>query len=332
MAQKKLVTLRETKPVAFQAAPSWMPPPGAVDALITTGQCELAYDGPFQVEVLLRYLGRDPENLAEQVSGRSYRRFVPAGGGQVPVRLEFLAQSCRVGVPPGLAAEAAREALERVAALCGLGQPLKEFYAGVAGHPVLGPLAASLDGVRMPQVPSLWEALCWAVIGQQINLTFAYRLRNAFIALGNGCVEVTGELLPFPTPKQVLGIPGEAWRKALFSRQKHEYLLGLAEAFNSGELEEKSLAALPPDAAAARLLERRGLGPWSVGYALLRGLGHLDALPVGDAGLKGALHRFFSLPEPPGPVEQERLMEPFRPWRGLATYYLWQALGQARGG
>ncbi len=57
----------------------------------------------------------------------------------------------------------------------------------------------------------------------------------------------------------------------------------------------------------------------------MRHLGHVDALPVGDAGLRAALRVQFGLSEPPDVDEQERLMEPFRPYRGLATYYLWRS-------
>jgi len=317
-------------PVSRPSLLPWRPSAAALKDLRRQGSCELSYGGPFHVQELLNYLGRDPENQAEHVHGNTYRRFLLAGEGQVLLRLEFLNRSCRVEVPPGLGAGEAREVLIRVAALCGLGQPLGAFQALAANHPVLGPLVSSLPGVRMPQVPSIWEALCWAVIGQQINLTFAYRLRNAFILLGNGARAPQQELLPFPSPEQVLHIPPEAWRKALFSRQKREYLLGLAQAFLEGTLGETTLAALEDDAAYAALLSLRGLGPWSVGYAMLRGMGRLDALPVGDAGLRSALQRFFNLPEPPKPADQIRLMEPFRPLRGLATYYLWKALSRAR--
>lgn len=224
--------------------------------------------------------------------------------------------------------------------MLGLEQPLAAFHAHAGQHPVLGGLVGRLRGVRMPQVPGLWEALCWAVIGQQINLAFAYRLRNRIIALGNGVppnAEPSIEPspmptapLPFPTPEQVLAIPEQAWRDAQYSRQKTAYLRGLAECFASGDLDEDSVAALPDDEATARLLKVRGLGPWSVNYALLRGLGRLDALPVGDAGLRSALRLHFALEAPPGPEQQAALMEPLRPWRGLATYYLWKSLATER--
>jgi 3-methyladenine DNA glycosylase/8-oxoguanine DNA glycosylase len=51
---------------------------------------------------------------------------------------------------------------------------------------------------------------------------------------------------------------------------------------------------------------------------------------VGDAGLKTALRHHYRLPGPPDARRQEALMEPFRPYRGLATYYFWKSLDALR--
>jgi 3-methyladenine DNA glycosylase/8-oxoguanine DNA glycosylase len=166
------------------------------------------------------------------------------------------------------------------------------------------------------------------VIGQQINLAFAYRLRNRLIAVAHGIPadSAPGEPLAFPDPRQVLRLSGADLLAQQFSRQKARYLLGLAEACDSGDL-----AALEPGehdwpAVEARLLAQTGLGPWSAAYAMMRGLGYMDGLPVGDSGLRTALQRTFALKRPPTVKEQEELMAPFRPYRGLATYYLWKSL------
>ncbi len=299
----------------------------------------LPYGGPFNRDAFLAYLGRDPDNLAEQVSGRTFTRFFPLEGERVLLRLAFGGKSCRVAVDTPLA-PARRLALHmRLRRFLSLDQPLEDFYQLVARHPVMGPITRAHHGLRTPQVPSLWEALCWAVIGQQINLAFAYRLRNRFIALGHGRVAPpeppsgAGEdraLLAFPTPEQVLDIPEEAWRPAQFSRQKSAYLAGLARAFAEGALCEATLEAAPTGEAEAALLAVKGLGPWSVAYGLLRALGRTDALPVGDAGLRAALRHHYGLPSLPDTAAQLELMEPFRPFRGLATSYLWKSLNQLR--
>ncbi len=111
-----------------------------------------------------------------------------------------------------------------------------------------------------------------------------------------------------------------------FSRQKSTYLGEVARACLEGPLRELSLDRVSPEEAEERLLSVKGIGRWSAAYGLMRALGYMDALPVGDAGLRTALRKNFGLDGPPGIEQQEALMEPFRPYRGLATYYLWRSL------
>jgi 3-methyladenine DNA glycosylase/8-oxoguanine DNA glycosylase len=325
-----------------------LPAPAELAAFGRTGRYALRYGGPFHVQETLRYLARDPGNLAERVSGATYRRFFPLGARQVALSLTLRPGRCEVAVQ-GTLAPAQKLALHgRLVRFLGLEQPLAAFYRAVRDDAVMAPIVGSLRGARIQQVPSLWEALCWAIIGQQINLAFAYRLRNRFIALGNGQTVSDAdaaagsaangdgdgaaplEPLPFPGPEQVLRIPQPAWRIAQFSRQKTAYLQGLAHAFADGTLAEEAIDAAETSAAEATLRAVRGLGPWSVAYGLLRALGRVDALPVGDAGLRAALRHHYALPAPPDPRQQEALMEPFRPYRGLATYYFWKSMVQPR--
>jgi 3-methyladenine DNA glycosylase/8-oxoguanine DNA glycosylase len=301
----------------------------------STGRYRIDYHGPFHLEQTLRYLGRDPENLAERVRGRAYTRLFPLNGRAVPVTLTFGKSACTVAAARPRRAEDALALHGLLRRFLGLEQPLAAFYAAVGDHRVFGPLVAGLPGVRIPQLPSLWEALCWAVVGQQINLSFAYRLRNRLIALGNG-VNATEALqaplpLPFPGPEQVLRLTPEGLREQQFSRQKAAYVLGLAQACADGVLDEVALRRLEPEAAEAALIAQKGLGPWSAAYALMRSLGHPDALPVGDTGLRTALQRQFRLRNPPDVKRQLRLMEPLRPYRSLATYYLWKSLSAPAG-
>ena len=334
--------------------------PEALRRWQSAGRYRLVYGGPFHLEQTLSYLGRDPGNLAERVRGRRYERLFPVGEAALPVSLALGTTFCTVEARRPRSARRALELHALLVRFLGLAKPLSPFYRSAAGHPVMGPLVRRFAGVRIPQLPTLWEALCWAVIGQQINLAFAYRLRNRLIALAHGIALNNGVALdnsvaqengvaqvnglddaaaapyPFPTPAQVLRLSAAALCAQQFSRQKARYLLGLAEACTAGDLAGLEAASLEaaglnhaprdwPDIE-RRLLAQTGLGPWSTAYAMMRGLGYLDGLPVGDTGLRTALQRAFRLSRPPTVAQQERLMEPFRPYRSLATYYLWKSL------
>ncbi len=329
--------------------------PAALRRWGAAGRYRLVYGGPFHLEQTLAYLGRDPDNLAERVEGRRYARLFPVGTAAVPVSLVFGARFCTVVARRPRAAGRALELHLLLVRFLGLAQPLSAFYRHAAGHAVMGPLVRRFAGVRIPQLPTLWESLCWAVIGQQINLAFAYRLRNRLIALAHGMAATHGTAAthgiasaaadaapyPFPSPAAVLRLSAAQLCAQQFSRQKARYLLGLAEACTTGDLAGLEPAGLAQGgleqggsgdgsrdwpAIEQKLLAQTGLGPWSTAYAMMRGLGYLDGLPVGDTGLRTALQRAFRLRLPPTVAQQERLMEPFRPYRSLATYYLWKSL------
>jgi 3-methyladenine DNA glycosylase/8-oxoguanine DNA glycosylase len=297
----------------------------ALRHLPTTGRYVFAYGGPFHLERTLAYLGRDKENVSEQLEGNRFTRWFPAGGRAVRVTLALGERECAVTLhgrrlAPGAYLEL-HGALRR---FLGLEQPLGAFYRQVRDDPVMGPLTTQCRGVRIPQVPTLWEALCWAIMGQQINLAFAYRLRNRVIRLANGRRNGPGPL-PFPTAEQVLRLSPETLRENQFSRQKSAYLGIVARACLEGPLRDLSLARTSAEEAEQALLSVKGLGRWSTAYGMMRGLGYMDALPVGDTGLRSALQARFGLAEPPDIRRQEELMEPYRPYRSLATYYLWRS-------
>ena len=242
------------------------------------------------------------------------------------------------------------EVFTTVRHVLGLTQPWSEFVQQTSAHPRLGPLIQAMPGLRVIHIPGLWEALVWAILGQQIHLRFAYTLRNRLIAQAVHTAQTAaqntaqtatpadrslltaegvpheGIPLPFPTPQQVLRIEPEALRAQQFSRQKTAYLMHLARAFLEDDLGSLSLAKHGMAAIEAKLRRIKGLGPWSVAYGLMRGLGEPDALPVGDAGLKKALQIQFQLDKSPSPSEQTALMTAFVPYRSLATFYLWKSL------
>jgi DNA-3-methyladenine glycosylase II len=75
-----------------------------------------------------------------------------------------------------------------------------------------------------------------------------------------------------------------------------------------------------------QLTEIKGIGPWSADMFLMFGLGRADVLPVGDYGFRTALKAQFKLKELPRPEKSAKLSEPWRPYRSVATWYLWRSL------
>jgi 3-methyladenine DNA glycosylase/8-oxoguanine DNA glycosylase len=180
-------------------------------------------------------------------------------------------------------------------------------------------------GLRLPLLPTGFDALCWGIIGQQINIKFASALRREIVELAG---EKVGDMRAHPTPERVadIGIPTLAARR--YSRSKAQYLIDAAAAVAEGKLDIENLGEGSAIAAEKALTSQRGIGTWTARYVLLRG-GFADAAPVGDSALATALQRLHKLPERPDADEAARLMSAFAPHRSIATMHLWTYLKEA---
>jgi AraC family transcriptional regulator of adaptative response / DNA-3-methyladenine glycosylase II len=182
--------------------------------------------------------------------------------------------------------------------------------------------AAPRRGLRMPLLPTAFDALCWGIIGQQINVKFATSLRRELIEIAG---EKIGDMRAHPTPESVANIDANALTSRRYSGSKARYLIDAAQAVASNKLAIETLTDGSAIAAEKALTTQRGIGIWTARYVLMRG-GFADAAPVGDSALATALQRLHKLPERPDADQTARLMAGFAPHRSLATMHLWTSL------
>jgi DNA-3-methyladenine glycosylase II len=159
-------------------------------------------------------------------------------------------------------------------------------------------------------------ALVFQVAGQQLSLqstrSILARLRERF----------QGRL---PTPEELTGLTPAALRRLGFSRAKARTLLGVARQFRDGRLSHRMLRELPDAEIEALLTKIKGIGPWTVHGFLIIALNRQDVTLPGDLALRKAIQRTYHLRRLP---TQERVLliaEAWRPYRSLATGYLFQA-------
>ena len=130
-----------------------------------------------------------------------------------------------------------------------------------------------------------------------------------------------------PTPEEVLADdPDELRTAAGLSHAKVRYLRSLAEHILDGSLQLDRLSALPDDEVMAALTAVSGIGPWSAQMFLMFHLRRPDVLPSGDLGIRRAVMIRFGLPAMPKPAEVDAIGERWRPYRSLASMYLWRSL------
>jgi 3-methyladenine DNA glycosylase/8-oxoguanine DNA glycosylase len=210
--------------------------------------------------------------------------------------------------------------------MLGLKCDVAGFESRAERDPKMAALVAARPGLRLPLTPTAFEGLCWAIIGQQINVTFASALRRELLMLTGD--EIDG-MRAHPVPERVAALDAGDLARRRYSRAKAEYLIGAARAVTKGALAPETMSEGSAVAAERKLVEIHGIGKWTARYMLMRGAGFADCAPVGDVALAAALQKLVASNERPDAAEVERLMQPFAPHRSLATCHLWASLKEA---
>ncbi len=201
------------------------------------------------------------------------------------------------------------------------------FTQAVRGDAVMHALATRYAGFRPLLVASPYEALLWAIIGQQVNVTFARSLKHALVALCGRPLSTAGRTLwLMPRAEDVAALDPALLRDQHFSRQKASYVIGVSEAVATGALNLEALAELPFAEAVAALTRFKGIGRWTAEYVLMRGLGAPDSIPAGDLGLRAIIGRAYGLGRTATEAEVRALAAHWTNWRGWAAFCWWLAL------
>jgi DNA-3-methyladenine glycosylase II len=125
-----------------------------------------------------------------------------------------------------------------------------------------------------------------------------------------------------PSPAELLSVEPIQLRAAGLSRRKVDTLRDLAERLSDGRLDEDTLAALPDDEFIAALTEISGIGPWTAQGVLIVALRREDVVLPGDLALRKAIRDAYQLERLPSEDEVLAIAEKWRPFRSLATSYL----------
>lgn len=273
---------------------------------------------------LLSFHARDTEGVAERVEPDRIRKGVMIDGVPVLLDVELTddAARCTVHADADLCSAAASHIDDALLNILGLRIDPAPFLQAVADDALLGPVALRHAGLRIMQSATIFEALTWAIIGQQINLPFAIALRRTFIQQA-GRSHSSG-LLCYPEARDVVRLGVEDLTARKFSRSKAETLLRLAALVDSGALQLTREASI--DAASAALLAVKGIGPWTVNYTLLRGYGYADCSLHGDVAIRTAFQRLLGEDSKPDMARTEALLARYSPHRTMAAAHLWASL------
>jgi len=290
--------------------------PGAYGTMLGSDHFVLPVPVGLRVQDVLAFQGRDGQSVSERVDGARLQKAFLCEGRASVLSLSFGERAIAVSLAGAEGGRAMARAHGAALRLLGWHGDPSSFESA---HP---DLAQGREGLRVLLTLDPFEALVWAILGQQVNLAFAYALRRDLIRLVG--VPAAEGLIAHPDAARIGALEVADLQALRFSRRKAEYLLHAAAEVAAGRLRLDDLTTAT--AAARNLLALRGCGPWTAQYVLMRGFGFRDGVPVGDAGLTLALQRWFGLDTRPGGPETQRLMAPFTPHRSLATFHLWASL------
>ena len=161
-----------------------------------------------------------------------------------------------------------------------------------------------------------FETLVKSIVYQQLSGRVAGVIFGRVTAAAGGRLTPEGILKLRPVRMRTLGLSG----------QKTAYIRDLARHTRDGRVAFEELARLPDEAVIERLTEVKGIGVWTAHMFLIFALRRPNVLPTGDLGIRNAIRKAYGLLELPKPAEMEALSQPWRPYRTVASWYLWRSL------
>jgi len=186
--------------------------------------------------------------------------------------------------------------------------------------PVLAPLIKKYGtcGIKTGREQEIFCGLVEAIVSQQLSTRAAATIYGRVRAL-----------LPdggTPTPQALQVIPDPALRAAGLSRQKLAYMRDLSIKVLDGSINTAALGEMTDEQIVQELTKIKGIGRWTVEMLLIFRLTRPDVFPAGDLGIVKAVQKAYNLRKTPDVKRLHAIAERWRPYRSVASWYLWASL------
>jgi len=165
-----------------------------------------------------------------------------------------------------------------------------------------------------------FQSLVESIIYQQLAGSAASTIYGRFIKYYNNSP---------PLPEQILSTPDVVLKSSIgLSNKKIEYIKDLSARITDRKLDLVKLCEMTDEEIIAQLIQVKGIGRWTAEMFLIFCLGRLDVLPVTDLGIRKAMQKIYALLALPKPSEMLAISQPWRPYRSVATWYLWKSVSK----
>jgi len=295
------------------------------------GKCHIELRTPmiFNYDECLLFLARSNQEMLHTIRDNNLYKLLKIDNEFILCKIGYSAQKIQIRFPLQTPSKAAVEqVIAYIEEWFDLERDLTPFYKMAQKDAILQQPVKKYDGLRIIGIPDLFEALVWAIIGQQINLTFAYTLKKRFVEhFGESVIYEGRTYYVFPTCEKIASLEIEDLRALQFTVRKAEYIIAIAQAIASGELNKDKLLKEKNNAGVKKfLMTIRGVGAWTADYVLMKCFHDPTSFPIADVGLHNALKRQLALERKPTIEELKEFEVLWQGWQAYATFYLWRSL------
>jgi AraC family transcriptional regulator of adaptative response / DNA-3-methyladenine glycosylase II len=286
------------------------------------------YERPFSFDAMLRFFRARVLPGVEAVDPAAYRRTITTHGHPGAIEVSDAGDGRHLLVLAHLPTfDALIDGVARVRRIFGLDQPAADRIPALRKDPLIGPLVRANHGLRLAGAWDRFETAVRIVLTQQISLraggTIIARLTRAFGTPVEGLGEL-GLTHVFPSAERLAGASLARLAGVGMPTTRAATVKALATVYASEALSLEPASKL--DALVDRLGAVPGIGPWSAHCIALRAVGHVDAFPADDLGLRRAAGRLSGADRPMEAGELAERAEAWRPFRGLAAMHLWSVV------
>jgi DNA-3-methyladenine glycosylase II len=182
--------------------------------------------------------------------------------------------------------------------------------------PVMKEIIENNEAPILSPKSHLFATLCESIISQQLSVKAAAAIQN----------KINNYFQKGLDPKAIFETPDDVLKTLGLSRSKVSYLKDLSQKCISGELAIEQLPSLKDEEIIEQLVKVKGIGVWTAQMFLIFGLARLDVFPTGDLGIKKSIGQLYGFSELPKEDEMRPIGEKWRPYRSIASLYLWKNL------
>ncbi len=279
----------------------------------------------FSFDECLWFLDRNYDDCVHTVEGNKVRKVVYNGDDLALIEISVANNRLNINILKGNISE--KYLNDFVKEWFDLDRDILPFYEKLGHDTDFKFMVNDFNGLRLLGIPNAFEALCWCIIGQQINLTFAYSLKRRLTETYGTKIEFEGKKYwAFPEPETISKLSPEDLRIFQFSQKKAEYVIEAGRQFALGNISKEVLAKLSTEEAIKKLTAIRGIGEWTANYLLMKSLRRQDCITHGDVGLFNALVKIKSFPKRPEKKQILDLFADYKGWEAYLVFYLWRSL------